>query len=185
MRILFRKHTDERHTLEIVQDGGRREGVECETRSYLLHDLLHYAVESEAGLGGGFWGNLERGKTLADMNDRTGQAMISAAPEMAVIERIVGALSAAAKGMPAARMVALMGEYAQSLDTTLPAWLTERLVVAVQERIRRLIGEWKATPYGGTMELAWPARSDASIHDVPGTAHGMGSLRMFPIVSKK
>lgn len=43
--------------------------VACETRSYLVHDLLHYAVESEAGLSGGFWGNLARGKTLADMND--------------------------------------------------------------------------------------------------------------------
>jgi hypothetical protein len=156
MRILFRKQTDERHTLEIVRDGGR-ESVECETRSYLLHDLLHYAVESEARLAGGFWGNLDRGKTLADMNDRSGKAMSSAAPEMAIVERIVGALSAAAKGMPAARTMAMMESYAQSIGATLPGWLTEPLVVAVQERIRQLLGRWKATPYGGTMELEWRA----------------------------
>src|SRR3954454_19930968 len=48
MRIVFRKLSDERHTLEIVREDGRREEVDCETRSLLVHDLLHLAVESEA-----------------------------------------------------------------------------------------------------------------------------------------
>ena len=48
MRIGFRKLTDERHELAIVRDGGAREAVECETKSLLVHDFLHYAVELEA-----------------------------------------------------------------------------------------------------------------------------------------
>ena len=108
MRIVFRKISDERHTLEIVRDDGRREEVECETRSLLVHDLLHLAVESEAKVTGGFWGNLAKGRTLADMNDRTGKAMAAEAPEMAVIERLVGSLSGAVKGRTAAEMVAAL-----------------------------------------------------------------------------
>jgi hypothetical protein len=147
VRILFRKISDERHVLEIVRGDGRREHVDCETRSYLVHDLLHYAVESEASLQGGFWGNLEKGKTLADMNDRTGRAMEREAPEMAVIERLVGSLSGAVKGRSAAEMVAALERYAAALGSTNPDWLTEAFVLAVQERMRQLMGHWRATPY--------------------------------------
>jgi hypothetical protein len=158
MRIAFLKISDERHTLEIIRDDGRREQVECETRSYLVHDLLHYAVETEAALDGGFWGNLARGKTLLDMNDRTGKAMQAENPEMAAIEGLVGPLSAAVKGRSAAEMVAGFSVYAAAMQSTAPEWLTERFVAAVQERMRKLMGEWKAIPFGGVMTLRWPHR---------------------------
>jgi hypothetical protein len=157
VRILFHKISDERHVLEIVRPDGRRESEDCETRSLLVHDLLHYAVESEARLVGGFWGNLGRGKTLSDMNDRTGQAMAGASAEMAVIERLVGSLSGAVKGRSAKEMVAALGMHAEALGTTNPPWLTEPFVLSVQERMRKLLGQWKATPFGSAMELDWPA----------------------------
>ena len=157
MRILFHKISDERHALEIVRPDGSRDREECETRSFLVHDLLHYTVESEARLQGGFWGNLGKGKTLSDMNDRTGRAMAEASREMAEIERLVGSLSGAVKGKSAKQMVQALETYAVALGTTNPAWLTEALVVSVQERMRQLLGRWKATPYGETMELDWPA----------------------------
>ena len=81
MRVAFHRSAPIVTRFEIER-GGRVERVECETRSYLVRDLLHYAVESEAGLEGGFWGHLARGKTLADMNDRTGKAMAGDAPDL-------------------------------------------------------------------------------------------------------
>jgi hypothetical protein len=157
LRIAFWKLSDERHALEIVRPDGSRERVECETRSYLMHDLLHHAVESQAGLQGGFWGNLAAGRTLAEMNDRTGGPMQAAGDgEIAAIEQVVGALSGVVKGRAPAELVAGMRRFAASLGTTMPAWLTEDLVVAVQERMRRLAGRWRATSYGAPMELDWP-----------------------------
>jgi hypothetical protein len=152
MLVVFRKMSEERHELEIVRDDGCRERVVCETRSYLVHDLLHYAVESEAEVRGGFWGSLANGKTLAEMNDRN--AMMGG--EMPIIERVVGALSGAVKGRSAAEMVAALDQHAAALGSTNPAWLTVELVAAVQERMRKLLGHWKATPFGGSMELTWP-----------------------------
>lgn len=55
VRIALRKISDERHDLTIVRGDGQRETVTCETRSVLVHDLLHHAVEAEAGLSYGFW----------------------------------------------------------------------------------------------------------------------------------
>jgi hypothetical protein len=167
VRIAFHKISDERHALEVEHDGGARERVECETRSYLMHDLLHYAVEAEAGLSGGFWGSLAAGRTLAQLNDRGGPPMAAGGPELEAIEQLVGALTGATKGRSAAEMVAGMRRFAESLGGSLPAWLTETFVEAVQERMRRLVGHWKATPFRGTMELPWPVKAAAgSKHEV-------------------
>src|SRR5688572_31396455 len=63
MLIRLTRLTNERHRLELVRDDGTREARELETRSALLHDLVHYAVETEAGLGASFYGRLARGET--------------------------------------------------------------------------------------------------------------------------
>jgi hypothetical protein len=155
MRILFRKISDDRHELRIVRANGDSESVVCETRSTLVHDFLHFVVEQPAQLEGGFWGNLAKGKTLAEMNDRTGTGMAVEAPALMDIERIVGALSLAAKGHPADETVRGINRYLNALEATAPEWLTEEFVRSVQERLAGVLGRWKATPYGGWMELTW------------------------------
>lgn len=158
VKISLRRISDERHELALVKggDGNGRDAVPCETRSMLRHDLLHYAVEAEAGLEQGFWGNLARGKTLADMNDRTGVALGDAGPELAAIERLVGALDGAAKGRPAEEVVAAIQRFDETSGLSTPPWLTVDLVLRVQERMRRLLGEWKAIRVGESMQLTWP-----------------------------
>ena len=158
MRIRLRKLPDERHELAISRDGASWETVQCETRSYLAHDLLHYAVEAEAGVQSGFWGRLAAGATLTAMNDRAR----AVDEEMAVIEQVVGALSASAKGGSAAEVVAGMKGFASSVGRTMPSWLTEERVLAVQERMRRLVGRWKATAHGAALELTWPDGATAT-----------------------
>jgi hypothetical protein len=65
-------------------------------------------------------------------------------------------LHGAAKGLPAADVIAGIRRYVAAMDEEVPAWLTEPLVEAVQEQLRRLVGAWRATPHGGTMEVDWP-----------------------------
>jgi hypothetical protein len=155
VRIAFRKVDDDRHELSIVRDDGARESVECETKSLLAHDLLHYAVELEAGLTIGFWGTLAAGATLAQMNDRTRPPPTGAPDELAVVEQFVGALSGTVKGQPPAQVAAGIRRYAAAMGKAEPPWLTEDLVVAVTDRVRRLMGQWRATPRGVEMVLAW------------------------------
>jgi hypothetical protein len=156
MRIELHKLSDERHALEIVREHGARERVECETRSYLLHDLLHYAVEAESGLDDGFWGLLARGKTLADMNDRSGAALAGESTQLMAIEQMVGTLTTAAKGTSAADVVEALTRYFTGLAAPVPAWVSVAYVDAIQARMRRLLGHWRAIAYGGTLTLEWP-----------------------------
>ena len=155
MRIRFHKVSDREHVLELVRDDGAAERLTCETRSLLVHDLLHYATESAAGYRRGFWGQLEGGRSLAQMNQRTGEAM---PPEMQIIEQVVGVLHAAVKGRTAGEIVTGLVEYAAATGVAVPDWLTAELVAGVQESMRGLIGRWKATEFGGSLELDWPAQ---------------------------
>ena len=160
MRILFRKlpgaQQELAHELTILRADGRRESRRCETRSVLMHDFIHYAVEGAARIETGFGGRLAAGRSLAQMNDRAGLPAADEAAEMATVERFVGALSGAAKGVPAAALVAGIVRYAEALEAPVPPWLTEATVVEAQARLRRLVGAWRATPPGSAIELAWP-----------------------------
>jgi hypothetical protein len=154
--IAFRKLKGDRHLLAITRADGSCESVECETRSYLLHDLLHYAVETEAAIDGGVWGSLARGVTLAVLNDRSGALMSQHASQLSVIEPVVGVLSGAVKGRAAADVLAALRAYTEASAVPLPPWVSEEFVVAVQERMRRLLGRWNATAFGEAMQLEWP-----------------------------
>jgi len=156
VRILLCKVSAQQHELTIVRPDGRRESLLCETRSVLMHDFIHYAVEGTAGIETGFWGLLARGRTLAEMNDRAGLPSAEEAAEMAIVERFVGALSGAAKEVPAAQLIAGIGRYAGAMDSDVPPWLTEAVVVDAQERLRHLVGAWRAASAGGAVELEWP-----------------------------
>jgi hypothetical protein len=155
VRIELRKLSDQTHELALVRADGRRESVRCETRSTLVHDLLHYAAEREAGVTTGFWGTLAAGRTLADMNDRTGVALGAAGPEVMAVERIVGPLTAAVKGGAPDPVAARLRAYLAEIGEPAPDWLTPAFVAAVQARMRHLLGAWRAVRAGETLDLEW------------------------------
>jgi hypothetical protein len=160
VKIRFHKLTDARHDLEVLRPGNASERVACETRSYLAHDFLHYAAETEARLAGGFYGRLAAGCTLAELNHRTRPAMDS--PDMALIEQIVGMLSGSVKGLTPDQMMTVFERFTTASEHELPPWLTADFVERVQQRMRQLQGHFRALAFGSYMELDWPASGPPS-----------------------
>jgi hypothetical protein len=146
MRILLTKLTDERHRLAIERSDGTGESVELETRSLLLHDLVHYAVEAEAKIADGFWGLLARGTTLRELSGTMTDPATPTTPGLVLAEKLVGPMQSVWNGRydPALYM-----EHAR-------AHVDDGFVERVRERLRRLVGRWRATRFGMTMELPWP-----------------------------
>ncbi|RYD92308.1 MAG: hypothetical protein EOP61_25810, partial [Sphingomonadales bacterium] len=66
LKLRFTRLNEARHRFEAVRPDGVSEALEFETRSYLLHDFVHFAVEMEAGLQSGFYGQLARGGVYDD-----------------------------------------------------------------------------------------------------------------------
>ena len=119
-----------------------------ETKSLLLHDLVHFAVESEAGLREAFYGSVARGGNY-DAEPWTDEAREA--------ESVVGPLQGALKGVvDSDAFVTRFRAAQQSIGSTAPAWLTPELIARVLERLHQLQGQWRATPFGETMELSFP-----------------------------
>jgi hypothetical protein len=153
MLIRFTRLTNDRHRFEIVRDDGTREAHDLETRSTLAHDLAHYAVELEAGLRHSFYGRLAGGTTYAEL---TTTPMQGAEPLQT--ERVVVMLQSTHKGVdqgPAELAAKIAAGFAGTADEP-PSWLTAELLSRMIERLRRVQGQWRATPFHQTLELELP-----------------------------
>jgi hypothetical protein len=161
MRGRLTKLSDAKHRLALIRDDGACESIELASRSFLWHDFLHYAVETNAGLHLSFWGLLAGGRTLADLHDAMSEGAGAAkarASEAAVTEAVVGVLTDVVRERAApGAAIAGMSRWFEAQNRQLPAWLSADFVERVGDHMRRLMGEWRAVPFGGEMELVFPA----------------------------
>jgi hypothetical protein len=158
MLIQLTRLTNERHRLELVRDDGTREARELETRSTLLHDLVHYAVETEAGLNASFYGRLANGETYDALTTIPAAGAEALQTELVVV-RIQGiAKNDAWSGVDPESFAESIVAGCRAVGQEPPTWLTGDLIVRVRERLRSVLGQWRATPFRRTLGLEFPAR---------------------------
>lgn len=146
MKIHLTRLSNDRHRLAVERADGSRIERELETRSVLLHDLVHYAVEAEAGLEDGFWGLLASG---TDFDELLEEATAPTLQGIALVESLVGPMQAVWNPrLDPDRYVELASRVARFVDRA--------FVDRVCGRIRGLWGHWRGTPFHETMELSWP-----------------------------
>lgn len=145
--VRFTRLNPTHHRFEAIRADGSRDQREFETRSIFFHDLVHFAVESEAKLSGGFYGTLAEGANYDAPREGS---------EAQLVENVVGPLQGLLKNetpIDAAPFVARLKAHHASLGFAPAEWLTADFIGRVQARMRQLNGQWKATPFGQTMEL--------------------------------
>ncbi len=153
LTIALTKISPTHHRFEYHGENGAGESLELETKTFLFHDLLHFAVETEAKLQNSFYGLLAKSKNYASLSE-TPEILGFQAHEIAVTERVVGALTSVIKGSNQPdRFILMMENMLEATQEPLPSWLTQEFVIRVQERMRKLLGQWHGTPFGKTMEL--------------------------------
>jgi len=155
MLIRLTRLTNDRHRLEIVRDDATREVRELETRSALLHDLVHYAVEIEAGLSQSFYGRLASGTTYEALSVEPPPGAEAMQTE-AVVARIQGMAKNESDIDPEVFANEIAAGF-RHLGSEPPRWLTGDLIERVRERLRRVQGQWRATPFHGALTLEFPA----------------------------
>ena len=124
-----------------------------------LHDLTHFAVESELGFRSGFYGLVADGW---DIDDTTGKGARGQLPAEAVtVEQIVGSLDAerASRATSSAEdFNAQAAMFATSRGSPAPRALTDEELDRVRARIRELFYDWFALADGQTLELTFDRR---------------------------
>lgn len=155
LELSFTRVSPTHHRFAYRRPDGSGEAVEMETASLLRHDLLHLALETEAGLRGSFYGILAKIGGYEELRVAGGMAL---GGEIAITERVVGALTGALAqaDFDDESFIVQVREFLEIYDEGAPRWLTPALVVAVRERMRQMEGRWRATPFGETMSLTFP-----------------------------
>jgi hypothetical protein len=122
-----------------------------------LHDLTHYAVETELGFGRGFYGLIANGWEIADT---TGKGARGPLPDEAIeVEYIVGSLGAeraSDSACTAEEFNDLASAFAKTRGRPEPRTLKDPELTRVRSRIDELFTLWRALPGGATLELTFP-----------------------------
>jgi hypothetical protein len=122
-----------------------------------LHDLTHYAAETELGFGRGFYGLIADGWAIADT---TGKSARGPLPDEAIeVEYIVGSLDAERAGesvCTAEEFNQIASVFAKTRGRPEPRRLTDAELTKVRSRIDELFRRWRALPKGATLELTFP-----------------------------
>jgi hypothetical protein len=150
------------HFVRCVRPDGTATEARLETKTFLAHDFLHFAVESAAGLRESFWGRLASGRDFAERVEYDEPEGMPPDPlrcaklEIGVTEMLVGSLTSLTKDPSAMPPLEYLRENLYGLHRIpFPEWLHDGFIADVKERLRRLFGEWRALPYGRTMRLTW------------------------------
>ncbi len=146
MKIRLTKLTKSIHHFEVTRADGTTDGKDLETRSFLLHDLIHYAVEAELPIVDGFWGSLAAGSSLASLQEAVTKGGMSDGQKNA--ELLVAPLQSLWNSRLDKDQYLAIVSRVPGAD----ACFVERALT----RLRGLWGHWRATRFGSAMDLHWP-----------------------------
>lgn len=156
MRIQLTKKADGTTVLKCVRADGTETWQKNDKHAafFALHDLTHYAVETELGIPQGFFGVVASGWDIEDTGQR---GVATRLPVDALfVENVVGTLDS--ERAAGARWTAEDFNYALALKAEKdgrpkPRALTDDELRRVRKRRAELFEEWRALPAGNTMEL--------------------------------
>lgn len=141
MQILLRKLTRDLHSLCVIRRDGSSESRTLNSRSFLRHDLAHYAVEAELPIHAGYWGSVARGASLS------GEGLQG--PDIELAESLAGPVQTLM------RLNAEPMQYLKMLYRVQPECASASFALRLHDRVRQLNGHWQGTPYGSTMCIEW------------------------------
>lgn len=162
MIIEFVKRKDGNTVLRCLRDGGSntwQRNDNQQARFFPIHDLLHYAVESELRFSNGFFGLIAAGWNI---DETTGKSPRGALPDEAIeVEHLVSSFTAEWNS-DAGWSAADFNDQARAFATTRrlppPRSLTEEELVRVRNRFKELAAQWRDLPEGKTLSLEFPKR---------------------------
>src|SRR5687768_14365544 len=122
-----------------------------------LHDLTHYAVESELGISNAFYGLVASGWSI---EDTTGKGKRGALPADAIfVENVVGTLDterASGSRWTAAEFNENTSRFAAQGGRPAPRPLADDELARIRERRAELFAAWQELPAARTLDLTFP-----------------------------
>jgi len=121
-----------------------------------IHDLMHYAVETELGFRRGFYGLIAEGWEIAETTGKTPRGPLP--NETLEVEYLVSAFSAerASGDMTSADdFNQLAATFAQAKGMPEPRQLSDQDLLRVRARFDELAAKWRGLPADAAIQLAF------------------------------
>ena len=157
MIIEFTKRKDGNTVLRCIRDDGSSTWQRNENQSaafFPVHDLMHYAVETELGFRRGFYGLIAEGWDIAETTGKTARGALP--NETLEVEYLVSAFSAERAGAAtssADEFNALTATFASAKGMPRPRDLTDDDLARVRSRFEEVAMKWRALTPGETLQL--------------------------------
>jgi hypothetical protein len=160
LTLRFTRRTDGAVVFELRRADGsstwqKRTGPTAEF--FAVHDLTHYAVETELGFRRAFYGLVAEGWALTDFGTPWPRGPL---PRDALpAEVIVGCFDTARSArepLTAETCNASAASYFANAGLTSPVAVTDDALERIRSRLSDLVWQWQALTPGTTMELPWP-----------------------------
>ena len=154
LKLSIKRISPTHHTLRYVRQDGSSEEQAFESKSTLLHDFMHLAIESEARLKYGFFGLLAQGYSYDELAGKTPSDYPH--EDAMDVEMVVGPFTAITKGKATAeQLIAGLKNQFGAYGRPEPTWVTKRLLDQAHERYKRIVGEWNSLKFGETLEITF------------------------------
>jgi hypothetical protein len=160
LKIQFTKRADGGAVLKCIRSDGSTTWQRLDDKHaafFPLHDLTHYAVETELGFRRGFYGLIGEGWDIADTTGKTARGPLPG--ETLEVEYLVSAFSAERAGgahATAEEFNELAETFASAKGMASPRKLADEELARVRARFAELAVQWRAMPHGQTLELSFP-----------------------------
>jgi hypothetical protein len=157
--IEFAKQKDGNALLRCIRDDGTTTWQRQQNQHavfFPLHDLTHYAVETELGFQHGFYGLIADGW---DIEEPTGKTARGPLPDEAIeVEYLVSAFSAERAGgraSSAEEFNELAATFARTKEMRAPRRLSDEELERVRIRFDELATKWRGLAAEETLELTF------------------------------
>jgi hypothetical protein len=162
LRIQITKRTDGGAVLKCVREDGTETWQKQQGPSaafFPLHDLTHYAVESELGIPDAFYGLVASGWTIDETGTRGVAARLPA--DAIFVENVVGTLDserASGSRWTAGEFNENTARFAAQGGRPAPRALSDDELARIRKRRAELFAQWHELPAGNTLELTFDPR---------------------------
>lgn len=144
MKIEIKKTTNYQCEYTILRDNDCVEIVALETKTYLVHDICHYAVEKNLQYSKGFWGLLSSGHSFNELFGKENPLT----RELRFIEQIVGPVQSIYYGHMRKED---FEQFVKHLNFKVP----KTVLQASLNEVRIIMNNWEKLSWGETMRLEW------------------------------
>ncbi len=158
--IEFAKRKDGNTVLRCIRDDGSTTWQRNEHQRagfFPVHDLTHYAVETELGFRRGFYGLIAEGWDIAETTGKTPRGALP--NETLEVEYLVSAFSAeraSGDATTADEFSQLAATFGHAKGMPAPRPLSNDDLARVRDRFNELIASWRDLPDGESLRLEFP-----------------------------